>query len=165
MSLFPRDYVGNAEAGKFYRAYRETGFFERFVSGAKVLDIGYKGYDNPELLTFAPHAIGVDLDTPGYDGRRLPFDDASIDTVCASHCLEHISDYVGAIQDWHRVLKIGGFLVCAVPSMQLYEKKRNPPSKHNTDHKRFYSPRRLIGEFEEALAENAYRVRHSGRER
>jgi SAM-dependent methyltransferase len=158
-SLFPRDYTGNGEAGKFYRAYRNTGFFEKFLSGEKVLDIGYKGYDNPNLLTIVPHAIGIDFDYPGYDGSRLPFDDGSIDTVYSSHCLEHIDDYEHAIRDWYRVLKVGGHIVCAVPSQLLYEKKRNPPSRYNLDHKRFYTPRSLVAEFEQALQENSYRVR------
>ena len=34
------------EAGKTYCARRANGFFERLVSGEKILDIGYKGYDN-----------------------------------------------------------------------------------------------------------------------
>jgi SAM-dependent methyltransferase len=157
--LFPEDYVGNAEAGKFYNVYRGTGLLEKYLSGDKVLDIGFKGYDNPKLLTIVPHAIGVDLDYPGYDGERLPFDDGAIDTVFSSHCLEHIADYKQAIQDWYRVLKVGGFIVCAVPSQLLYEKRRSLPSKYNADHKRFYSPRSLVAEFEQALEENSYRVR------
>ncbi|MDR3489478.1 MAG: methyltransferase domain-containing protein [Bradyrhizobium sp.] len=158
-NLFPEEYVGNAEAGKFYKAYRQSGFFESYMSGEKVLDIGYKGYDNPKLLTIVPHAIGVDLDYPGYDGARLPFDDGTIDAVYSSHCLEHISNYKATIRDWYRVVKVGGFVVCAVPSQLLYEKKRAIPSRYNADHKRFYSPLSLIAEFGEALEENSYRVR------
>ena len=48
--LFPEDYVGNGEAGKFYSVYRNTGFLEKFLSGGRALDVGYKGYDNPNLL-------------------------------------------------------------------------------------------------------------------
>jgi Methyltransferase domain/Domain of unknown function (DUF4214) len=160
-SKFPADYVTpNNEAGKSYASRRASGFFDRYLSGEKVLDVGYKGYSNPELITVVPHAIGIDLDYPGYDGLTLPFDDATIDTVFSSHCLEHIVDHQQAIRDWYRVVKVGGFIVCIVPSQLLYEKRNELPSKYNADHKRFYSPSSLLCEFEGALMGNSYRVRH-----
>src|SRR5205807_87939 len=100
----------------------------------------------------------VDLNYPNYDGVNLPFPDHSVDTVYASHVLEHVPDYVPVIRDWHRVLKKGGFVICTVPHQHLYEKKRNLPSRWNADHKRFYTPASLLREFEEALAPNTYRV-------
>jgi predicted SAM-dependent methyltransferase len=157
---FPIDYnPPPTEAGKTYFARRANGFFDRFLSGEKILDIGYKGYDNPREITVVPHAIGVDLDFPGYDGFRLPFADGSIDTVFSSHCLEHIELYQPVIRDWYRVLKVGGFLLCVVPSQLLYEKKKDLPSRFNRDHKRFYTPSRLIEEFRESLVDNSYRIR------
>ena len=159
--LFPADFKpSRGEAGKSYSARRASGFLSRYLSGATVLDIGYKGYDNPEGITVVPHAIGVDLDYPGYEGLRLPFEDGSVDAVFSSHCLEHIADYRAAIGDWLRVLKVGGFLICIVPSQLLYEKKRRPPSNYNSDHKRFYTPAKLLAEVEESLPENSFRVRH-----
>ncbi len=156
---FPPDYGSNAEASKSYISRIASGFFEKYMNGDKILDIGYKGYNNPDLKTVLPHAIGVDLDYPGYDGLRLPFDDNSIDCVFSSHCLEHIPDYRQAIRDWYRVVKPGGFIVCIVPSQLLYEKKRNLPSLYNQDHKRFYTGSSLLKEFEDFLDENSYRVR------
>lgn len=159
--LFPIDFdPPPTEAGKTYFARRANGFFERFMAGNTVLDIGYKGYDNPRGITVVPHAIGIDLDYPGYDGRRLPFADGSVDSVFSSHCLEHIDRYRDVIRDWHRVLRIGGFLICVVPSQLLYEKKRRLPSRYNVDHKRFYSPASLSLEIQESLDDNSYRVRH-----
>ena len=106
---FPVDYISPvSEAGKSYHARRTSGFFEKYMNGEKVLDIGYKGYDNSQLRTVVPHAIGVDLDFPGYDGVRLPFEDATIDCVFSSHCLEHIPSYQDAIRDWYRVARLGG---------------------------------------------------------
>ena len=158
---FPVDYLPPpTEAGKTYSRYCVDGFFRRYMAGDVVLDVGYKGYDNPKGITVLPHAIGVDLDYPGYDGRRLPFADELVDTVYSSHCLEHIDEYQTALRDWYRVLKIGGFLVCAVPSQLLYERKRRLPSKHNQDHKRFYTPASLLIEVQASLEENSYRVRH-----
>lgn len=158
---FPASYhAPPTEAGKGYLSRRASGFFKRFMSGDLVLDVGYKGYANPHGVTVVPHAIGVDTDYPGYDGLRLPFDDETVDCVFSSHCLEHVADYRTVLRDWLRVLKIGGHMVCIVPSKHLYERKRNPPSLHNQDHKRFYTPASLLAEIEESLEENSYRVRY-----
>lgn len=157
---FPADYAPAGEAGKSYQRRRISGFLQRYCSGEVVLDVGFTGYDNPERKPSIPHAIGVDTDYPGYDAVRLPFPDESVDTVFSSHCLEHISHDLWAICDWHRVLKVGGFIVCIVPSQALYEKKRQLPSLWNQDHKRMYSPASLLRSFEEALPINSYRVRH-----
>lgn len=159
-SAFPADYSPPGEAGRCYQRRRRTGFLDRYCSGPLVLDVGYSGYDNPENLTALPDAIGVDLDYPGYDGRTLPFGNGTVDTVFSSHCLEHILFDHQAIRDWHRVLKIGGFIVCMVPSQALYEKRRFLPSCFNEDHKRMYTPASLLRSFEEALEVNSYRVRH-----
>jgi tetratricopeptide (TPR) repeat protein len=47
-----------------------------------------------------------------------------------------------------------------VPHQFLYEKRRSLPSSFNADHKRFYTPGLLLGEFEASLRPNTYRVRH-----
>lgn len=146
------------EASKTFDRRIESGFWRRFMSGPKVLDIGFRGY-LPGIAPILEGALGVDLDYPGYDGKRLPFEDDSQDAVFSSHCLEHIGEYVNAIQEWHRVVKIGGHVITAVPSAALYERKSRPPSRWNNDHKRFYSPASLLAEFESALAPNTYRVR------
>lgn len=158
--LFPADYVPPGEAGRSYQRRRASGFLDHYCSGPLVLDVGFSGYDNPERKAALPHAIGIDLDYPGYDGLTLPFADATVDTVFSSHCLEHIQFDHAAIRDWFRVLRIGGFIVCMVPSQALYEKRRFLPSSFNGDHKRMYTPATLARSFEEALAVNSYRVRH-----
>ena len=92
------------EAAKSVRRRLQDGFYGKFLSGTAVLDIGYRG-GNEENVPITKSAIGVDLDYPGYDGRRLPFPDSSQDAVFSSHCLEHIADYATALRDWSRVLK------------------------------------------------------------
>ena len=157
---FPADYSPPGEAGRCYLDRLRSGFLARYCGGPLVLDVGYSGYDNPDKKPALPSAIGIDLDYPGYDGIRLPFDDGSVDTVFSSHCLEHILADHAAIRDWYRVLRVGGFIVCMVPSQALYEKKRFLPSNFNADHKRMYTPANLAQSFETALATNSYRVRH-----
>ena len=159
-NLFPLDYEPAGESWRSYQDRVRSGFFDLYCSGHVVLDIGYSGYDNPEGKTAFPHAIGIDFDTPGYDGLRLPYADGTVDTVFSSHALEHFDDQIAAIREWYRVLKVGGFIVCMVPSQALYEKKRDLPSNWNGDHKRMYSPASLAAAFEEALEVNSFRLRH-----
>jgi SAM-dependent methyltransferase len=155
----PEDWPVTGETSSSFVAKLRSGFYATYMAGDVILDVGYRGgFDNPTPVF--PHAIGVDTDYPGYDGSRLPFEDGTVDTVYSSHMLEHVADYVATIRDWHRVLRVGGFIVCVVPHQFLYEKRRNLPSRWNGDHKRFYTPSRLLAEFEEALEPNSYRVRH-----
>jgi len=157
---FPLDFAPPGEAGKSYARRIRTGFLARYCGGDVVLDVGYSGYDNPQGKAALPHAIGIDLDYPGYDGLHLPFADGSVDTVFSSHCLEHIAQEQEAIREWFRVLKIGGFFVCFVPHQALYEKRAVLPSRWNGDHKRFYTPATLMTAVESALEVNSFRLRH-----
>lgn len=146
------------EARKTYRAKIESGFLAKYLSGPCVLDIGHKGAD-PQAETIVPHAIGVGLDYPGYDGLKLPFPDQSQDAVYSSHCLEHIPDSKAAIAEWYRVLRVGGYIVVAVPHQWLYERKATLPSRFNRSHQRFYTPATLLQEVEQALPAGGYRIR------
>lgn len=56
------------------------------------------------------------------------------DYVFSSHCLEHMSDADGAIQEWWKLLKPGGVMVVIVPDEDLYE-QGYWPSLFNPDHK------------------------------
>lgn len=147
------------EAAKSFDTRVLSGFWERFFPGPRILDVGFRGYLDG-IQPIAPTAIGIDLDYPGYDGKRLPFDDGSQDAVFSSHCLEHVSDYVAIIQDWFRVVRVGGFVIIVVPDGPIYERRRRPPSRWNDDHKRTYSCASLLIEIEAALAPNTFRVRH-----
>jgi SAM-dependent methyltransferase len=148
-----------AEARKTFDDKLDSGFWTRFITGPNVLDVGFKGYETG-VVTIIDGAVGVDLDYPGYDGCILPFPTESQDAVYSSHCLEHIPHYVQAIQEWYRVVKIGGHIITVVPCALLYERKRRPPSLWNPQHQRFYTPQSLLREFAESLVPNSYRVRH-----
>jgi SAM-dependent methyltransferase len=155
--------LGRAVGGEARKSYDKkvaSGFWSRFITGPNVLDIGFKGYGAVHgVVTIMEGAIGVDLDYPGYDGKRLPFPDASQDAVYSSHCLEHIPAHIIAIQEWYRVTKVGGHIITVVPHACLYERKRRPPSRWNQDHQRFYTSASLLAEFEAALSPNTFRVR------
>ncbi|MEO8621434.1 MAG: methyltransferase domain-containing protein [bacterium] len=63
---------------------------------------------------------------------------ASFDYVFSSHCLEHMSDADGAIQEWWKLVKPGGVLIVIVPDEDLYE-QGYWPSLFNPDHKFTFS--------------------------
>jgi SAM-dependent methyltransferase len=147
------------ESRKTYRSKIASGFFDRYLSGKAILEIGYKG-GLDGIVPIVPQAIGIDVDYSGYDGVNLPFPDQSQDAVYSSHCLEHITDYKRVLREWYRVLKLGGYLVIVVPHQYLFERRLKLPSLSNSDHKRFYTPASLLKEVEEAFEPNSYRVRH-----
>lgn len=84
------------------------------LEGKRVLDIGC---GRKKL----PGSVG--LDHNAYEGvdivadlnARLPVDDASFDVVHADQVLEHVTNLIGLLDEVHRVLKPGGFLVAHVP--------------------------------------------------
>jgi len=147
------------ESRKSYAEKIASGFFDKYLSGPNVMEIGYRGYEDG-TMPIVPQAIGVDVGYPGYEGAAFPFADGSFDAIYSSHCFEHIGDWRGVLRDWYRLLKVGGYLVIVVPHQLLFERKRSLPSPINPDHKRFYTPKSLLGEIEAALEENSYRIRH-----
>lgn len=69
------------------------------------------------------------------DGQYLKtIPDLSLDFVHSSHSLEHMKNWDIALDNWFRVLKPGGFIICCVPDWELYEHKLWP-SRFNSDHK------------------------------
>jgi SAM-dependent methyltransferase len=147
-----------AETARSHARRLVEGFYDLYLSGDQVLDIGYRG-GRPDAEPVTAKAVGVELDYPGYDGTHLPFLDESQDAVFASHTLEHIDDWKAVLADWFRVLKVGGYLVIAVPHQQLYERRADLPSRFNGNHKRFYMPHILMAEIAEALPLAAWRLR------
>jgi hypothetical protein len=155
----PEDWPVKGEAGRSFAEKLKNGFFSTYMAGEVTIDVGYRGAFE-DAVPILPHAIGVDLDYPGYDGKKLPFPDETVDTVYSSHMLEHVADFRVTICDWYRVVRSGGFIVCVVPHQFLYEKRHSLPSSWNADHKRFYTPSSLLREFETSLQPNTYRIRH-----
>lgn len=98
-----------------------------------------------------PHFIGVDncVDTKLFgtpiepdirieDCRKLPFESVSLDFVFSSHLLEHAEDHHGALTEWWRTLKVGGYLVLYLPHADLYPNIGEPGA--NPDHKHDFRP-------------------------
>ena len=147
------------ETSKSFEEKLNSGFWSKYAGGKNIIEMGYDG--GLGCVPFLPNATGIDKNYPGYDGINLPFlADLSQDTVYASHVYEHIADWKSALQEWYRVLKVGGYLIIAIPHVWLYEKKPDLPSKYNLDHKRFYAPHDLLEEIWQALPHLGYRIKH-----
>src|SRR6478609_3804557 len=94
-----------------YPEFQSQGFAARFafpfaeiVCKGVGLDIGC---NRPEWALKG--AIQIDpLIDPKYDAYNLP--EGEFDYIFSSHCLEHLKDWVGAIDYWNTKLKEGGVL-------------------------------------------------------
>lgn len=90
----------------------------------------FVGYDS--LHHFGEHTAA---DVVGDAADLGQFEDESFDAVFSSHVLEHMEDMQGALNEWSRVIKPGGFLCLYVPSGNLYPlcgtEGANPDHKHD----------------------------------
>jgi SAM-dependent methyltransferase len=81
------------------------------------------------------------------EGDKLPwFESNTLDFVFSSHCLEHISDPIAALREWHRVLKHNGHLILILPHKRRYPPVGTPGA--NQDHKRDFLPQDIIASLE-----------------
>lgn len=92
--------------------------------GDELLDIGC-GRKPYRDLARAKRYVGIDVDTAAtralaaadfyFDGRELPFPEASFDAVLSSQVLEHVFTPEKFLAEAHRVLRPGGKLLLATP--------------------------------------------------
>lgn len=154
------DFIKNdgakGESARLFEQKCQNGFWEKYIRCGTVIDFGYKGGANfPPLFKGSQ---GLDLETPGYDGKNFPFLDNTIGTILASHVLEHLADYGLFFRECIRCLSKYGTLIISVPLKDTYERKQIPPSRFNPDHKRFYTAATLLYEIENSINRNQYRI-------
>jgi len=109
---------GQSFYGKYVR-----GLCDGASAGAAILDVGCGAGQVVEALTTRRFAArGIDV-APGeaancepYDGRTIPFPDASFDAVGAFNVLEHVEEPVAFLDEMRRVLKPGGRMVVSSPN-------------------------------------------------
>jgi hypothetical protein len=85
--------------------------------------------------------------------------EGSLAVVHAPELLQDESDYRGALQRWFGLLKVGGILVLTVPHAFLDTRQDRLPAPRRPRQQRLYTPASLLGEVEEALVPNNYRLR------
>lgn len=106
----------------------------------RVIDLGGRDINGSLRPAFESMGIGfvcVDMEEhPSVDvvvapGRRLPFDDRSVDAVVTTSCFEHDPCFWMTIREMARVTRPGGYLYANVPGSGPYH-------GHPGDNWRFY---------------------------
>ncbi|WP_158816269.1 class I SAM-dependent methyltransferase [Methylocapsa sp. S129] len=72
----------------------------------------YTGLDVPRADAFG---MSQNPDIVAFDGRTIPFPDASFQNVLCTEVLEHVEDPAGLVAEMLRVLRPGGTLLATVP--------------------------------------------------
>lgn len=104
--------------GNHYPKLQEQGFAMQYAIPffKKIIGEGKTGYDigcNKPEWSF-PGALCIDkaID-PMHDAMDLP--KMKVDYIVSSHCLEHLPDWVGALDHWQTRLHDGGVLALYLP--------------------------------------------------
>jgi SAM-dependent methyltransferase len=131
-----------AETTKAKERRLKEGFYQIYIIGKSVIDVGVGRLDTHDGADpICDHAEMHDKDI--CDATTMEaYQDESFDTVYASHILEHLTDPITAIKNWLRICKKGGHVIISIPHRDLYERKKELPSKWNADHKYFFLPGR-----------------------
>lgn len=101
--------------GQYYPEFQTTGFASRFVFPFAQEVCKGRGVDvgcNRIEWSF-PNSIPIDPLVNGLTATT--YQEKELDYVFSSHCLEHIPDWVGAIEHWICSLKSGGVLFLYLP--------------------------------------------------
>lgn len=98
------------------------------ILGKDLLEIGAgTGYQLRELRKYCEYCVGIDVlasaqliskvdDVLIYDGKNLPFGDASFDVIYTSNVLEHVDDLACLLRECRRVLRAGGYAIHVLPT-------------------------------------------------
>lgn len=126
--------------GRVYPKFQQEGYASQFaIPFAKHFCKGYGvdiGCNRKEWIL--PGAIGIDLNfNDGNDAYCFSYD--KLDFIYSSHCLEHLTDWVQALDYWTSKLKRGGVLFLYLPHYdQEYWRPWN-----NSKHKHIFTPKIL----------------------
>jgi ubiquinone/menaquinone biosynthesis C-methylase UbiE len=95
-------------------AYRH-GVVREWLQGKPCIDVGAGRFP------VSTEARGMDLQD-GFDARRLPLGDHSVEVLTCLEVLEHVREPDEALREFRRVLKKGGTLIVSTPWVTPYWK-------------------------------------------
>lgn len=118
--LYP-DYIRHGNACHFCMP-----FAEKFCVG-NGLDVG--GWSEYGWVYPGARVVNLDIDDK-YDAHHLP--EGEYDYIFSSHTLEHLDDYIGALDHWKTRLRPGGvlFLYLPHPDMEYWRPENNRKHRH-----------------------------------
>ena len=130
--------------GNIYPKFQSSGNAARFVkSFAEEVCIGY-GIDigcNRMDWCFKG-ATPIDPALNEHSAMDIPFVNNSLDYIHSSHCLEHLDDWIRALDYWHSKLKSSGVMFLYLPDFsQTYWR-----GWHNTKHRHSFTPK-IVGSY------------------
>lgn len=121
--------------GKKYPKFQSEGFAAKFAFPFAYQVLGGKGYDIGcnRLEWCYPTAIPIDPLLCEWDAYNLP--DGQVDYIFSSHCLEHLKDWVEAIEYWATKIKSDGvmFLYLPHPAQEYWLPWNNRKHIHSLD--------------------------------
>lgn len=126
-----------AETRKAHERRLREGFYEAFCQGHG-LDVG--GGRDPIALSMPELDVDVWDKEQGDATYLAAIPHMNLDWIYASHILEHLHNPFLALINWGEKIAWGGHLIIAVPHRDLYEKRRELPSRWNEEHKTFWLP-------------------------
>lgn len=137
--------------GIHYPSLQATGYALRFALpfALEIIGQGKTGYDigcNRKEWSF-PGSIPIDPEMDNhYDATCLP--NVKVDYCLSSHCIEHLPNWVAALNHWHSKLHVGGILFLYLPNMDTQTYWR-PWSNDSRSH--FLNPYILNKYFEDNM--------------
>ena len=141
------DYISELVSNELKKYFKSCNseIVNKYLSGLKGVEIGRASYANygidainidridirktnndnvyfKEQMKLDNTIAKVDLIA---NGDNLPFKDNTLDFVFTSHVLEHFYDPIKALQEWYRVIKIGGYVFMIIPHKErTFDKDR-----------------------------------------
>lgn len=110
--------------------------------GRRLLEVAPVRTVEPTARDLGYHYTSIDLSSPlaqvNGDLCRLPFPDASFDTVVCFHVLEHIITDVAAVSELARVVGPGGRAIVVVPREDHRPSTFEVPGAEPSDYERLY---------------------------
>jgi SAM-dependent methyltransferase len=76
---------------------------------------------SPSAREFAKKHFGLEVEA---EGALKTYKDGSMDVVTLWHVMEHLEDLNGMWQTFHRILKLQGVLIVAVPNPDSYDARK-----------------------------------------
>lgn len=122
-----------------FHKIKDTRYVSRYLVGNGI-DIGAGPDSIGQYSEFFPLMKSCRAwDLPDGDAEIMSsVQDNAYDFVHSSHCLEHMRNPSIALDNWLRILKPNGHLLCTVPDEDLYEQGQFP-STFNNDHKHTFT--------------------------
>jgi len=129
----------NETSKSIFNKIKDSRYATRYLIGNGI-DIGSGPVNLNEYREFFPLMKSCRAwDVPDGDAELMEsIEDNYFDFVHSSHCLEHMVNPYISLNNWIRILKPGGHLVCLIPDEDLYEQGVFP-STFNPDHKHTFT--------------------------